>query len=95
MLKHSFLMLKFKKYSVGRFAPGPVLVLDKFPHSERFFSPYGKNLSPRGKFNDIIAKHKHCLYAGWRIYRTARKISRSTERKISRRAGTCPGQVPG
>jgi hypothetical protein len=47
-----------KKYSVCRFAPRPVRVLDKFPHSERFFSPYGKNFSPCGKFNDIDAKHK-------------------------------------
>jgi hypothetical protein len=46
------------KYSVCRFAPRPVRVLDKFPHDERFFSPYGKNLSPCGKFNDINAKHK-------------------------------------
>jgi hypothetical protein len=53
MLKHSFLMLKFKKYRVRRFARSPVLVLDKFPHGERFFSPYGKNLSPCGKSIDI------------------------------------------
>jgi hypothetical protein len=33
-------------------------VLDKFPHGERFFSPYGKNRSPCGKFNYIDAKHK-------------------------------------
>jgi hypothetical protein len=46
---------------IRRFAPSPVLVLDKFPHGERFFSPYGKNLSPCGKFNDIITKHKHCF----------------------------------
>jgi hypothetical protein len=45
-----------KKYSVCRFASRPVHVLDKFPHGERFFSPYGKNLSPCGKFNDIDAK---------------------------------------
>jgi hypothetical protein len=51
-------MLKFEKYRVCRFAPSPVLVLDKFWHGERFFSPYGKNLSPCGKFNDIDAKHK-------------------------------------
>jgi hypothetical protein len=48
-----------KKYSVCSFAPRPVRVLDKFPHCERFFSPYGKNLSLCGKFNDIDAKHKH------------------------------------
>jgi hypothetical protein len=47
-----------KKYSVCRFAPRPVRVLYKFPHGERFFSPYGKNLSSCGKFNDIDAKHK-------------------------------------
>jgi hypothetical protein len=41
-LKFSFLMLKFKKYMVRRFAPSPVSVLDKFPHGERFFSPYSK-----------------------------------------------------
>jgi hypothetical protein len=88
-------ILIVKKYTrVRRFAPSPVLVLDKFPHGERFFSPYGKNLSPCGNFNDIIAKHKHCLYSGWRIYRTARDFYR-TGRKISRRAGTCPEQVPG
>jgi hypothetical protein len=51
-------MIKFKKYRVRRFAPSPVRVLDKFPHGERFFSPYGKNLLPCGKFNDIDAKHK-------------------------------------
>jgi hypothetical protein len=48
-------MLLVKKYSVRRFAPSPVLVLDKFPLGERFFSPYGKNLSPCGKsFNQSI-----------------------------------------
>jgi hypothetical protein len=47
-----------KKYSVCRFAPCPVHVLDKFPHGERFFSPYSKNLLPCGKFNYIDAKHK-------------------------------------
>jgi hypothetical protein len=47
-----------EKYSVGRFAPSLVRVLDKFLHGVRFFSPYGKNLSPCGKFNDIDAKHK-------------------------------------
>jgi hypothetical protein len=51
-------MLKFKKYRVRRFVPSPVHVLDKFPHGERFVSPYGKNLSPCGKFNDSDAKHK-------------------------------------
>jgi hypothetical protein len=35
--------------SVRRFAPRPVRVVDKFPHGERFFSTYGKNLSPDGK----------------------------------------------
>jgi hypothetical protein len=35
-----FLMVK--KYRVRRFAPSLVLVLEKFPHSERFFSPYSK-----------------------------------------------------
>jgi hypothetical protein len=47
-------MLKFKKYMVLRFAPGPVRVLDQFPHGERFFSPYGKNLSPCGKSSNIV-----------------------------------------
>jgi hypothetical protein len=51
-------ILVAKKYSVWRFAPNPVLVLDKFPYGERFFSLYGKNLSPCGKFNDINAKQK-------------------------------------
>jgi hypothetical protein len=87
-------ILIVKKYSVCRFVPSPVRVLDKFVHGERFFSPYGKNLSPCGKFNDSDAKHNHCLYSGWRIYRTARVFYRMG-RKISRRAGTCPGQVPG
>jgi hypothetical protein len=32
--------------------------MDKFPHGERFFSPYGKNLFLCGKFKDIDAKHK-------------------------------------
>jgi hypothetical protein len=47
-----------KKYSVCRFAPRPVRVLDMLPYGERFFSPYSKNLSPCGKFNDIDAKCK-------------------------------------
>jgi hypothetical protein len=42
-------MLKFLKHRIRRFAPSPVRVLDKFPHSERFFSPYSKNLSPCDK----------------------------------------------
>jgi hypothetical protein len=46
------------KYRVPRFNLSQVRVLDKFPHGERFFSPYGKNLLPCGKFNDIDAKHK-------------------------------------
>jgi hypothetical protein len=33
-----------------------------FPHGERFFSPYGKNLSPCGKFNDIDAKRFSILH---------------------------------
>jgi hypothetical protein len=33
-----------KKYSVCRFAPRPVRVLDKFPDGKRFFSPYCKKL---------------------------------------------------
>jgi hypothetical protein len=83
-------------------------VLDKFPHGERFFSPYGKNLSPCGKFNDIDAKHKQKsailpmrelakdgLFILWlRIYRTERDFYH-TGRKISRHAGTCPGHVLG
>jgi hypothetical protein len=52
------LTLIAKKYCVCRFAPSPVRVLDKFPHGERFFSPYSKNLSQCSKFNDIDAKHK-------------------------------------
>jgi hypothetical protein len=41
-------MLKFKKYRLRRFAPSPVpvLVLDKFPHGERFF-PRTVKISPR------------------------------------------------
>jgi hypothetical protein len=27
-------MLKFKKFRIRRFAPSPVLVLDRFPHGE-------------------------------------------------------------
>jgi hypothetical protein len=42
-------MLQFEKYRLRRFAPSPVRFLDKFPHGERCFSPYGKNLSPCGK----------------------------------------------
>jgi hypothetical protein len=33
-------ILMVKKYSVRRFVPSPELVLDKFPHGKRFFSPY-------------------------------------------------------
>jgi hypothetical protein len=76
-------ILMVKKYRVRRFAPSPVLVLDKFPHGKRFFSPYGKNLSPCGKFNDIIAKHKHCSYSGWRIYRTARDFTERVEKSLA------------
>jgi hypothetical protein len=46
-----------KKYIVCRFALRPVPVLDKFPHGKGVFSPYGKNLLPCGKFDDIDAKH--------------------------------------
>jgi hypothetical protein len=42
-------MLKLKNNRVRHFTPSPVRVLDKFPHGERFFSPYSKNLSPCGK----------------------------------------------
>jgi hypothetical protein len=58
ILKFSFLMLKFKKYRVRRFTPSQVRVLNQLPHGERFFSRYGKNLSPCGKFNDIDSKNK-------------------------------------
>jgi hypothetical protein len=102
------LILKFKKYRVRRFAPSSVRVLDQFPHGERFFSPNGKNLSPCSKFNDIDAKHKQksaistvrelakdkLFILCWLIYRTARDLFR-TVRKISRRAGTGPGHIPG
>jgi hypothetical protein len=48
-------ILLVKKYSVCRFVPIPVRVLDKFPHNERFFSPYGTYLLPCGKsFNQSI-----------------------------------------
>jgi hypothetical protein len=47
-----------KKHIGCRFSPSPVLVMDKFPHGESFFSPYGRNLLPCGKFNDIDDKHK-------------------------------------
>jgi hypothetical protein len=43
-------------YRVRRFAPSPVRFLDKFTNGERFFSAYGKNLLPCGKFNAIYAK---------------------------------------
>jgi hypothetical protein len=56
--KNFDLILLVKKYSVCCFIPSPVCVLDKFPHGERVFSPYGKNLSLCSKFNDIDAKHK-------------------------------------
>jgi hypothetical protein len=36
----------------------------------------------------------NCLYSGWGIYRTARDFY-CTGRKISCRAGTCPGHVLG
>jgi hypothetical protein len=50
ILKFSFLMLKFKKvYGVPFRSYSPVRVLDKFLHGERFFFPYGKNLSLCGK----------------------------------------------
>jgi hypothetical protein len=56
--KNFAFILMVKKYRVRRFAPSLVLVLDKFPHGERFFSPYCKNLSQCSKFNGINAKHK-------------------------------------
>jgi hypothetical protein len=102
-------MLKFKKYRVRHFTPIPVRVLDKFPHGERFFSPYGKNPSLCGKFNDIDAKHKQksaiftmrelakdkLFMLCWKIYCLVRDFY-FTARKISRHAGTtCPGHVPG
>jgi hypothetical protein len=88
-------MLKFKKYRIRCFAPSPVRVLDQFPNGERFFSFYGKNLSPWGKFNDINAKHKQksviftlrelakdkLLILCWKIYRMARYF-KHTARKI-------------
>jgi hypothetical protein len=49
-------MFTFKKYRVRRFAPSPVHVLDKLPHGERFFSPYGKNLSQCGKRERRVCK---------------------------------------
>jgi hypothetical protein len=101
-------ILMAKKYSVCGFVPSPVCVLDKFPQGERFFSPYGKNLSQCGKFNDIDANYKQksailpvqelakdkLFILCWRIYCTARDFYH-IGRKISRRAGTCPGHVPG
>jgi hypothetical protein len=54
-------MLKLKKYRVRRFASSPVLVLDKFPHGERFFSPYGKNLSPCGKSSNQSINNVYVL----------------------------------
>jgi hypothetical protein len=78
----------------------------EFPQDERFFSPNGKNLLPCGKFNDIDAKQTricdfhHAELAKdklfilcWKIYRTVRDFYRAA-RKISRRAGTCPGNAP-
>jgi hypothetical protein len=101
-------MLKFEKYRVCRFAPSPLHVLDKFPHGNRFFSLYGKNLSPCGKFNDIDAKHnqKSVIFTMrelakdklftlcWKIYRMVRNFY-CTGRIIFRCAGTCPGHVTG
>jgi hypothetical protein len=47
-------------YRVRRFAPSPARVLDKFPHGERFFSPYGKNLSPPcGKSSNQSIKNQN------------------------------------
>jgi hypothetical protein len=46
-------MLKFKMY-IRRFAPSPVRVLDKFPHGERFFSPYGKTDKQWNRQNSIL-----------------------------------------
>jgi hypothetical protein len=52
-----------KKYRFRRFAPSLVRFLDQFPQSERFFSPYNKNLSPCGKLNDIDGKqHKSAIF---------------------------------
>jgi hypothetical protein len=55
-------LLMVKKYSMVFHAPFLARyvswTVDKFPHGERFFSLYGKNLSPCGKFYDIDAKHK-------------------------------------
>jgi hypothetical protein len=79
--------------------PDPEMILDK---------NLGKNLSQCGKFNDIDAKHKQksgiftvrevakdkwCILC-WKIYHTARDFYR-TAKKISCRAGTGPGHVPG
>jgi hypothetical protein len=101
-------MLKFKKYRyrVRSFAPSPVRVLDKFRHGARFFSPYGKNLSPYG--NDIDAKHKQKsvilpvreldkdrLFILWLEDLPHGRDFYPTGRKISHREGTCPGYVPG
>jgi hypothetical protein len=74
----------------------------------RFFSPYGKNLSPCGKFNGIGAKHKQKsailnmrelakekLFILWLEDLPHGERFLPMRRKISRRAGTCPGHVPG
>jgi hypothetical protein len=79
-------MLKFKKYTVRRFAPSPV----------RDF------ISPCGKFNDIDAKHKQksailtvrklvydkLFILCRKIYRTVNNFYR-TVINISHRTGTC------
>jgi hypothetical protein len=59
-------LLLVKKSSVCRFVPSPVL--DKFPHGERFFSPYDTNLSPCSKsFNQSINNLSLASSHTWRF----------------------------
>jgi hypothetical protein len=61
--KNFYFILIVEKYSVCCFVPSLVCALDKFPHGERFFLPYGKNLLPCGEFNDIDAKQTKICYS--------------------------------
>jgi hypothetical protein len=108
ILKFSFLMLKFKKYRVRRFAPSPVLSW-KSSRTARDFSSCTVKISRCG-VNFMISMQNinknlqfslcgnwlriDCLYSGWRIYCTGRDFYHMG-REISRHAGTCPGHVLG
>jgi NAD-dependent dihydropyrimidine dehydrogenase PreA subunit len=103
---------KVKKHNISDLRQKPEFLKSFIPtlRWREIFLPYGKILSPCGKFNNINAKLRKqknlwfslcgnwlrvdCVYSGWRIYSTARDFYR-TGRKISRCAGTCPGHVLG